>query len=79
MSIKSGGRKFVINVKTQMMSEEFASLLELESKGELRGVEGKLRMKLNDEGILELEGCSEDDMDSLNKLFHWQMEDYKLF
>ncbi len=29
--------------------------------------------------MLELEGCSEDDLDSLNRLFHWQMEDYELF
>lgn len=41
--------------------------------------EGKRAMELNDKGVLELEGCSEDDMDSMNGLVHWQMEDYELF
>lgn len=32
------------------------------------------------EGILKLGGCySKDDIDSLNRLFHWQQEDYEMF
>ena len=42
--------------------------------------EGKKRMEPDEEGVLRLEGgSSEDDLDSLNGLFHWQMEDYELF
>ena len=41
--------------------------------------EGKKRMELDKEGVLRLGGSSEDDLDSLNGLFHWQMKDYKLF
>ena len=41
--------------------------------------EGKKRMEL-DEGVLRLEGGSnDDDLDSVYGLFHWQMEDYELF
>ena len=36
-------------------------------------------MNPNNEGVLELEECSEDKTSSLNGLFHWQMEDYELF
>lgn len=36
-------------------------------------------MEPDDEGVLELEGCSEDEVGSLNGLFHWQMEDYEVF
>ena len=33
-----------------------------------------------DEGVLRLGGGSnEDDLDSVNGLFHWKMEDYELF
>ncbi len=36
-------------------------------------------MEPNEEGILRLEGgSSEDNLDSLNGLFHWQMEDSEL-
>ena len=41
--------------------------------------EGQERMEPNDKGVLKLERCLEDDLDSLNNLFHWQMEDYELF
>lgn len=61
-----------------MVSEEMAS----ESKfgKESRGRdEGQEQMEPNDKGVLELERCLEDDLDSLNGLCHWQMEDYKLF
>jgi hypothetical protein len=37
-------------------------------------------MEPNKEGILKLEGGSkDDDLDLVNGLFHWQMEDYELF
>lgn len=36
-------------------------------------------MEPDDEGALELEGCSEDETSSLVGLFHWQMEDYEVF
>lgn len=36
-------------------------------------------MEPNEEGVLELEDYSEDEMSSLNGLFHWQMEDCKVF
>ncbi len=37
-------------------------------------------MEPNEEGVLRLEGGSkEDDLDSVNGLFHWQMKDYELF
>jgi hypothetical protein len=37
-------------------------------------------MEPDDEGVLRLEGgTSDDDLDLVNGLFHWQMEDYKLF
>lgn len=38
------------------------------------------RMELDEEGVLRLEGGSnDDDLDLLNDLLHWQMEDYELF
>ena len=37
-------------------------------------------MELDQEGVLQLEGGStDDDLDSVSGLFHWQMEDYELF
>ena len=37
-------------------------------------------MEPNEEGVLRLEGGStDDDLDSVNSLFHWQMDDYELF
>ncbi|XP_057813726.2 uncharacterized protein LOC131027668 isoform X3 [Cryptomeria japonica] len=33
--------------------------------------------KPNDEGVLELEDCSEDETSSLSGLFHWQMENHE--
>ena len=52
-----------------MVGEEAALL---DSEGEGGGDdEGKKRMKLDEEGVLRLEGGSnEDDLDSLNGLFH---------
>ena len=36
-------------------------------------------MEQDDEGVLRLEGGSNDDLDLVNGLFHWQIEDYELF
>ena len=37
-------------------------------------------MELDQEGVLRLEGGSmNDDVELVNGLFHWQMEDYELF
>lgn len=37
-------------------------------------------MEPDQEGVLRLEGgLTDDDLDSVNGLFHWQMEDYELF
>ena len=37
-------------------------------------------MEPNEEGTLKLEeGSDDDDLDSVNGLFHWKMEDYELF
>ncbi len=66
LSLESGKRKFVINLRTQIVSEEMAS--ESGSDKEIGGMdEGRDRMEPSDEGVLELEGCSEDDLDSLNR------------
>ena len=41
---------------------------------------GKKRMEPDEEGVLRLQGgSSDDDLDSLNGLFYWQIEDYELF
>ena len=52
-----------------MVGEEMASFLDLEFGDE--GDEGKWNMEPKDEGVLELE----DDIDSIDGLFHWQMSD----
>ena len=60
-----------------MVGEEAASP-DSESEGESDD-EGKKRME-PDEGVLRLEeGSNEDDLGSMNRFFHWQMEDYELF
>ena len=59
-----------------MVGEE-ATSSNLEGEGDEKG---KKRMEPNGEGILRLEGGSNvDDLDSVNGLLHWQMEDYELF
>ena len=35
-------------------------------------------MEPNEEGILELEDFFEDDLNSMNDLFHWKIKDYEL-
>ena len=61
-----------------MVNEE---ALSSDSEGEGEGDdEGKKRMEPDEEGVLRLEGGSSDeDLDSLNSLFHWQIEDYEIF
>lgn len=49
-----------------------------ERKGDRRD-EGRGCREPNDEGILKLGECSEDETGLLNRLFHWQMEDYEMF
>lgn len=72
--MERGGRRFIIDLHTQMVGEEARSS---DSKGE---DEGKKQMEPDEKGVLQLEGGSKDnDLDSVNGLFHWQMEDYELF
>ena len=74
--MESGRRRFTINLHTQTVGEEATSL---DSEGEGAN-EGRDRMEPDDEGVLQLEGgSSDDDLDSVNGFFHWQMEDYELF
>ena len=77
LSMECGGRRFIIDLHTEMVGEE-ATLLDLEGECESDD-EGKKRME-PDEGVLRLEqGSNEDDLDLVNGLFHWQIEDYELF
>ena len=60
-----------------MVGEDMASS---DFEGKEGDDKGKKKMKPKDEGILKLEwGFDDDDLDSLNGLLHWQMEDYELF
>lgn len=59
-----------------MVSEDLASSSESEGEEE---EEARQRMEPNKQGILEIETHSDDDLESLNGLFHWQMEDYEVF
>lgn len=81
LSMESGGKKFTIDLRTQLVSEELASSSGSESERENDPRdEGREGMDPDAEGILKLGGCcSEDDTDSLNGLFHWQQEDYEMF
>lgn len=77
LSMEKGGWKYVIDLRTQMVSEELASSSESESEGEATGVdEGKEGMEPNSEGVFELNGCSEDDMCSLNSVGRWRTMSY---
>lgn len=76
LSMERGGRRFTIDLHTQMVGEEAASS---DSEGE-GAEEEKGQIEPDGEGVLRLEGgSSDDDLDSVNGLFHWQMEDYELF
>lgn len=84
LSMQKGGQKYTIDLHTQDVGEELASSdsdSEDSNKGEGGPDEskGKNAMEPNSEGVLELEGCSEDEVCSLNELFHWQMGDYEMF
>ena len=79
LSIENNGRKYVIDLKNQAVSEELASSGSESDGGESDVDEGRKAMEPNTKGILELESCSEDETSSLNGLFHWQMEDYEVF
>ena len=70
--MERGGKRFIIDLHTQMVGEEVASS-DLEGGGESDD-KGKRRME-SDKGVLRLEGGSnDDDLDSVNGLFHWQMK-----
>ena len=66
LSMESGGRRFTINFHTQMVGEE-ATSSDSEGEGANEG-----RMEPDEEGVLRLGGgLSDDDLDSINGLFHW--------
>lgn len=65
LSIESDKRKNVIDLRNQAVSQELAS-----EGGELGMDEGRKGMEPTNEGVLKLEDCSEDEMRSLNELFH---------
>lgn len=44
----------------------------------MKGKDGE-GVESDEEGILPLRNCLEDETSSLNGLFHWQMRDYKAF
>ena len=76
MSMERGGHRFIIDLHTQMVGEDVASS-DSEGKGEDKE---RKRMEPDEEGILKLDGESNNDnLDSLNGLLHWQMEDNELF
>lgn len=77
LSIEKGGRRFIIDLHTQMVGEEAASS-DSKGKGESDD-EGKKRMEPDEEGVLRLGGSTDDDLDSVNGLLNWQMEDYEVF
>lgn len=80
LSMEKDGRKYVIDLMNQAVTEELASDSESKdlNRWEWDSYEGRDNMEPNNEGVFELDGCSEDDICSLNGLFHWQMEDYEL-
>ena len=69
LSIERRGRRFIIDLHTQMVGEKATSS---DSEGEGGGDdEWKKRMEPDEEGVLRLEkGSNEDDLDSVNRLFH---------
>ena len=71
LSMEREGKRFIIDLHTQMVGEEAASS-DSESDRESDD-EGKRRMEPDEGGVLRL------DLDSVNGLFHWQIEDYELF
>ena len=69
LSIESEGRKYTIDLKNQLVSQDLASDFEEEEYE---------RMEPDEEGVLRLGEYLEDDTDSLRSLFHWQMGDYEV-
>lgn len=66
LSMERGGKRIIIDLHTQMVGEEAASS-DSESDGE-----GKRRMEPDEGGVLRLEeGSNDDDLDSVNGLYHW--------
>ena len=61
LSIESKGIKYIIDLRNQSVSQDLASNFEGED------YEG---MEPDEEGVFQLEECSEDDTSSLNGLFH---------
>ena len=66
LSMERGGRRFIINLHTQMVGEVASS--DSEGEGESDN-EGKKRME-PDEGVLGLGGSNDDNLDLVNGLFH---------
>lgn len=64
LSIESEGKKYIIDLQNQVVSQEVAS----DSWSEM-GEDGE--MEPNEEGVLRLGNCSEDETSSINGLFHW--------
>lgn len=80
--MESEGRKYVIDLRNQVVSEELASSdsdSDDSHNWKWGSQNGRKRMEPDDEGVLELEGYSEDETSSIIGLFHWQMEDYEVF
>ena len=66
LSLESKGRKYVIDLHTQMVEEEAPS-----SDFEEEEDERNQNMEPDQEGILRLEGgLIDDDLDSVNSLYH---------
>lgn len=70
LSIESQGRKYVIDLRTQVVSEELASSDSEPKDREWSIEEGRERIKHIDEGVSELEDCLEDETSSLNGQFY---------
>lgn len=82
LSIESDGHKYVIDLRNQSVSEELESSnsdSEDSNRWEWGSAGDRGGKEPNEEGVLELDECSEDGTSSLAGLFHWQMEDYEVF
>ena len=65
--MEKGGKRFIIDLHTQMVGEE-AALLDLEGKSKSDD-EGKKRMELDEEGVLRLGGSTDDNLDSVTDCY----------
>lgn len=68
LSIENRGRKYTIDLKNQAVSEDLASSAS-DSRGDSDDDERKT-MEPNEEGVLEIGSCLEDETSSLSGLFH---------